>query len=116
MFPEFAPGTPGGRPALAFQRRMPRSAVTDEPETWTIEHFSQANPEGPGQDDVPALLRRVAATLETLGTIQVQDVVFHLELTADAGDRPSLTVYSTASRVRPLDLTSVAAHARCGVS
>ena len=62
------------------------------PPTWTIEHFSQANPAGPGQDDVPALLRRVADTLASMGPIDVQDVVFHAEVTAD-GDCPSVTVY-----------------------
>lgn len=35
-----------------------------EPESWTIRHFSQANPVGPGQDSVPALLRRIADSIE----------------------------------------------------
>jgi hypothetical protein len=64
----------------------------DEPTSWTVEHFSQANPEGAGQDDVPALLRRVAESLEALGVIEVQDLVMHTEVTAD-GDWHSLTVY-----------------------
>jgi hypothetical protein len=51
--------------------------MTDDPETWTIEHFSQANPQGPGQDDVPALLRRVADTVEKFGVVDVQDITFH---------------------------------------
>ncbi|MFE9875213.1 hypothetical protein [Streptomyces sp. NPDC005784] len=61
-------------------------------ESWTIKHFSQANPEGTGQDDVPALLRRVADSIEDLGLVEVQDLVMHTEITAD-GYRPSLTVY-----------------------
>ncbi|MFE9097259.1 hypothetical protein [Streptomyces sp. NPDC007264] len=61
-------------------------------ESWTVRHFSQANPAGAGQDDVPALLRRVADTLEGLGPVEVQDVVMHTEITAD-GLWPSLTVY-----------------------
>ncbi|WP_329528745.1 hypothetical protein [Streptomyces sp. NBC_01462] len=61
-------------------------------ESWTIKHFSQANPEGTGQDDVPALLRRVADSIEVLGLVEVQDLVMHTEITAD-GYRPSLTVY-----------------------
>lgn len=64
--------------------------MTDE--RWTAEHFSQANPKGPGQDDVPALLRRVADTLGKLGPITVHDLVLHTEATAD-GDWHSLTVY-----------------------
>jgi hypothetical protein len=50
----------------------------------TIQHFSQSNPHGPGQDSIPALLRRVADTVEGLGDVVVQDIVFHLELDADA--------------------------------
>lgn len=61
-------------------------------EPWTIKHFSQANPEGTGQDDVPALLRGVADSIEGLGSAEVQDLVMHTEITAD-GCRPSLTVY-----------------------
>ncbi len=51
--------------------------MTSGPETSTIEHFSQANPAGSGQADVPTLLRRVAETLERLGPVEVQDIVFH---------------------------------------
>ncbi|HTT92190.1 MAG TPA: hypothetical protein VMF65_21735 [Acidimicrobiales bacterium] len=62
------------------------------PTAWTVNHFSQANPEGPGQADVPALLRRVAATIDELGEVEVMDLIMHNEITAE-GDRPSLTVY-----------------------
>ncbi|MFE6757501.1 hypothetical protein ACFVDQ_28445 [Streptomyces sp. NPDC057684] len=61
-------------------------------ESWTLKHFSQSNPAGTGQDDVPALLRRVADSIEALGSVEVQDLVMHTEITAD-GDWPSLTVY-----------------------
>jgi hypothetical protein len=67
--------------------------VSEQPETWTAEHFSQATPKGPGQEDVPALLRRVADTLERLGKVEVQDLVLHSEITEDGSDWPSLTVY-----------------------
>jgi hypothetical protein len=67
--------------------------MSAEPETWTIEHFSQANPRGPGMADIPTLLRRVAATLQHLGPVDVQDLVFHSEVTADGDDWPSITVY-----------------------
>ena len=61
-------------------------------QSWSIEHFSQANPVGDGQRDVPALLRRVAESIEALGPVDIQDLVMHTETTAD-GDWPSLTVY-----------------------
>ncbi|WP_369223285.1 hypothetical protein AB5J52_20025 [Streptomyces sp. R39] len=61
-------------------------------ESWTIKHFSQANPAGVGQNDVPALLRRVADSIEGLGPVEVQDLVMHTEITGD-GPWPSLTVY-----------------------
>lgn len=48
--------------------------------------------------DVPALLRRVADTLERLGSVEVQDLVLHNETTPE-GDWPSLTVYFTADDV-----------------
>jgi hypothetical protein len=63
-----------------------------KPESWTIRHFSQANPEGEQQADVPALLRRVADSIETFGDIEVYDITFHSEITAD-GPWTSLTVY-----------------------
>jgi hypothetical protein len=61
-------------------------------ESWTVRHFSTANPAGPGQTDVPALLRRVADSIEQRGDIEVQDVVFRLEL-EDEGWCPTMTVY-----------------------
>lgn len=64
----------------------------NERTSWTIEHFSQANPAGQGQGDVPALLRRVAASIEALGEVDVQDLVLHTEVTQD-GAWHSLTVY-----------------------
>jgi hypothetical protein len=60
--------------------------------TWTVEHFSQANPAGEGQGDVPALLRRVADSIDALGKVEVQDLVLHTEVTEDGG-WPWLTVY-----------------------
>jgi hypothetical protein len=61
-------------------------------ESWTVEHFSQANPRGGDQGDVPALLRRVADSIEGLGPLDVQDLVLHTEVTED-GDWHSVTVY-----------------------
>ncbi|KJE21404.1 hypothetical protein FF36_04335 [Frankia torreyi] len=59
---------------------------------WTVFHFSQANPVGPGQDDVGALLRRVADSIDALGDIEVQELVMHTEVTAD-GAWHSISVY-----------------------
>lgn len=59
---------------------------------WTAHHFSQANPAGQGQEDVPALLRRVADTIESLGEIRIMDLVMHNEITAE-GDWPSIIAY-----------------------
>jgi hypothetical protein len=68
-------------------------ANADQPiDRWTAYHFSQANPDSEGKGDVPALLRRVADTIEELGEVQVSDLVMHSEVTAE-GIWPSLTVY-----------------------
>ena len=64
----------------------------DRPESWTIRHFSQGNPKGPGQGDVPALLRRVADNIERRGAVEVQDITFGTEITED-GPWHHLTVY-----------------------
>ena len=61
-------------------------------ESWTIRHFSQANPKGPGQDNVPALLRRLADSVDELGKVEVQDITFETEITED-GNWCSMTVY-----------------------
>lgn len=66
---------------------------SDESQSWMVEHFAQANPEGEEQGNVPALLRRVADSIEQLGVVDVQDVVFHGELDEEAEDRPTMTVY-----------------------
>jgi hypothetical protein len=58
----------------------------------TTEHFSQANPAGLGQDDIPSLLRRVAETVEAIGPVEVEDLILHTEVTDD-GPWYSLTVY-----------------------
>jgi hypothetical protein len=66
--------------------------VGAEPTSWTIHHFSLSNPKGRDQDDVPKLLRRVAAQLEAEGAVEVQDIVFHSEV-AKGKEWPSMTVY-----------------------
>lgn len=43
---------------------------------------------------MPALLRRVADTIDSLGEVDVQDLTLHTEVTA-GGDWHSVTVYFT---------------------
>ncbi|GLX04382.1 hypothetical protein [Microbispora sp. NBRC 16548] len=64
-----------------------------KPITNHMHHFTQNNPEGIGQDSVPALLRRVATTIEELGQVEVYDLIMHNEITDDGTDWPSITVY-----------------------
>ena len=61
-------------------------------ESWWIRHFSLANRVGPGQADVPALLRSVAESIEAHGAVEVQDITFETEVTED-GPCHSMTVY-----------------------
>lgn len=60
---------------------------------FTMFHFAQSNPLGPGQDNVPALLRRIADTIEQLGDVEIYDLVLHPKLTSDGEDWPSIIVY-----------------------
>ncbi|MFE4610746.1 hypothetical protein [Streptomyces niveus] len=66
--------------------------MTEPQKHWTVRHFSQANPAGPGRDSVPALLRRLADSIEALGPVEIQDVVIQSETTPD-GPWRSGTVY-----------------------
>jgi hypothetical protein len=60
--------------------------------TWTALRLSQSNPEGEGQGDVAALMRRVADTIGGLGDVQVEDITFHTAVT-DGEDDLTMTVY-----------------------
>ncbi len=66
---------------------------------WMVRHFSQSNPTGEGQGDVARLLRRVADMLDELGDVDVQDVVFHSEVTSSEDDL-TMTVYYHQQRRR----------------
>ncbi|MFE2183051.1 hypothetical protein [Streptomyces sp. NPDC059455] len=66
--------------------------MAEAPQHWTVRHFSQANPFGPGCDSVPALLRRLADSIEALGPVEIQDVVIESEMT-EHGPWQSGTVY-----------------------
>jgi hypothetical protein len=65
----------------------------DERDRWTAFHFTQCNPGGAGQDDVAALLRRVATTIGELGDIEVPDITFRQEVDDEGEDWPVMTVY-----------------------
>ena len=67
---------------------------------WTVLQFAQSNPNGPGQGNVPALLRRVADSIESLGAVRVQDICFHSEPTGDEDD-PHMTVYYVRDQQEP---------------
>lgn len=67
-------------------------SVADARDLASTYHFSQSNPAGPGQGDVPALLRRVADTVEGLGDVEVMDITFQSVPTADENDL-TMTVY-----------------------
>lgn len=63
-------------------------------ERYTMFRFELSNPLGPGQGNVPALLRRVADTIEQLGDIEVYDLILHPRITRpDGEDWPSIVVY-----------------------
>jgi adenylate kinase len=58
----------------------------------TVSRFVQANPKGPGQGDVPGLLRRVAETLAGLGPVEVTGLTLENQPTED-GPWYSVSVY-----------------------
>ncbi len=61
-------------------------------------HFSQANPKGVGQEDVPELLVRVARSIKRLGSVHVHDITFHDEVDDKCTARPTMTVYYDRSK------------------
>ena len=67
--------------------------ASDTGRDYTIFHFSQSNPKGRDQGNVPRLLRGVAKTIAEKGDITVQDITFHTELDDEAEWWPALTVY-----------------------
>jgi len=61
---------------------------------WPVHHFAQANPAGEGENDVPALLRRVADSVEELGPVDVADICFR----NNVEDSINMTVYFRRSQ------------------
>lgn len=70
----------------------PNNGPKKSHDQWTINHFSQSNPAGKGQGFVPALLRRVADSIEALGDVNVQDITFSSQVTGEEDDL-TMTVY-----------------------
>lgn len=64
----------------------------DSRDRWVSHHFSISNPEGPGQGDPAALLKRAASAIEDLGEVWVQDIAYSKEQTASE-ERLTATVY-----------------------
>jgi hypothetical protein len=71
--------------------------MKDSRDQWSCFHFSQANPRGRRQSDVPALLRRVAKSIAERGEIEVLDGTWTNEVTDDGENWPSITVYYVRS-------------------
>lgn len=68
---------------------------------WQMFHFSQANPAGSHQEDVPRLLRRLAKSVAGLGpTAFVHDITFHTEVDDNGNLWPNMTVYYGLSSSR----------------
>jgi hypothetical protein len=74
----------------------------DSRDKWSAFHFSLSNPAGPGQGDVARLLRITADHLEALGDVQVADIVFSSEPTADEDDLRFTIYYYREPRRRSL--------------
>ena len=58
----------------------------------TVSSFSQSLPLGDNQGNVPALMRHVAKTIETLGEVDILDIIMHSDI-ENSEDWPSFTVY-----------------------
>jgi hypothetical protein len=82
-------------------RRAAKASTTDavpldEKDIGTARTFSLANPKGPEQHDVPALLERLAQHVKTLGRVEVHDITYGVEIN-EYGMWPSFTVYFDSS-------------------
>ena len=73
---------------------MPHTTDTN----GALRHFSLSNPTGPGQGNVPKLLTSLAANVEALGDVQIYDITFHREPTADEDDLTFTVYYDRVSQ------------------
>jgi hypothetical protein len=72
----------------------------DPRDEWKIFHFSLSNPSGPEQGDVSRLLRRLADHLDELGDVQINDITFNSQPTADEDDLTFTIYYEREPRRR----------------
>jgi adenylate kinase len=82
----------GAVDAVTARIRAALDHILGLPAKDTISRLVQANPKGPGQGDVPALLRRVADTLGELGAVEITDLTMENQPTED-GPWYSVNVY-----------------------
>ena len=82
----------GAVEAVTARIRAALDHILGLPAEEPIRQLVQANPKGPGQGDVPALLRRVADTLAELGAVEVTGLTLESQSTED-GPWYSATVY-----------------------
>lgn len=64
----------------------------------TAFRISQGNPKGRGQGDLPTLLRTFADTIESLGSIEVLDLVLEVGEVNEFGVWPAFTLYYDEQR------------------
>lgn len=75
--------------------------MPDDRDRWSVFHFSQSNPAGPGQGNVPALLRRVADSVERLGAVDILDITFRAAPTESEDDLTMTVYYSRRDATTP---------------
>lgn len=61
-------------------------------EAWKCRHIRLSNPDGPGQANVPRLLRAVADLLERIGDVEVLDLGLREDQTPD-GPWTAMNIY-----------------------
>ena len=67
--------------------------IVEDPRAFSCYTFSLGNSDGPDDQSVPALLRRVADAIEELGEIDIIDIAFVKWPIEGEGWYPFLTLY-----------------------
>jgi hypothetical protein len=76
-------------------------AKRNDRKEWSMLQFSQANPRGSRQEDVPALLVRVARSMKSLGAVHVHDIICHDEVDEKGRSSPTMLVYVSRDHDSP---------------